>query len=277
MDNCCASCGQILLVIVNVLVGLLGLALLVGGCLLKFGSGLIDVNGYIEDTLAEVVLAGIEQSMSGVLDNIVIICIVAGAVILVVSLLGCLGACCEWKNALIIYSIIIFLVLCAEVALVVLVVLFRSEITTNMKNAMNQTLYETYDNKADNPVVIGWNTLFYKFDCCGVNNYMDIDNAKNFTQTNPSFQVIPFCCKEIEFNYPKLTPPPNDPSFNCSKYPTTENSNYMRGCFQSLEDFLGVYQNLFLGVGISLIVVEILCFVAACCICRGIGDRGKVV
>ncbi|XP_033735474.1 tetraspanin-9-like isoform X2 [Pecten maximus] len=272
--SCWSDTGRWILVAVNVLCTLLGLALLVGGCLLKFGSGLIDVDSYIDNTLAKIVLDGIEQSLSGILDNIVIICIVAGAVIFIISLLGCFGACCEWRIALIIYSIIIFLVLCAEVALVVLVVLFRGEITTNLKGAMNQTLYETYDNKAENPVVIGWNTLFYKFDCCGVNDYMDIENAKNFTQTNPNFKVIPFCCKEIEFNYPRLTAPPGDPSYNCSIYPTPENSNYQRGCFQSLQDFLSLYQNLFLGVGISLIVIQILCLVAACCICREIGEGG---
>ncbi|XP_060075471.1 tetraspanin-1-like [Ylistrum balloti] len=274
MANCCSSCSKVLLVSVNVLVGLLGLALLVGGCLLKFGSGLIDVNSYIDNTLTEIVLDGIEQSISGILDNIVIICIVAGAVILIVSLLGCLGACCEWRIALIIYSIIIFLVLCAEIALVVLVVLFRTEIRTNLKTAMNQTMYETYDNRADNPVVIGWNTLFYKFECCGVDNYMDLVNAKNYTPSNPDFKVPPFCCKDIDFDYPRLVPPSGDPTYNCSIYPSPDTSNYMKGCFQSLQDFLSLYQNLFLGVGISLVVIEILCLVAACCICRELRDGG---
>ncbi|XP_021347312.1 tetraspanin-9-like isoform X2 [Mizuhopecten yessoensis] len=272
--SCWSDTGRWILVAVNVLCTLLGIALLVGGCLLKFGSGLIEVDSYIENTLAEVVLDGIEQSLSGVLDNIVIICIVAGAVIFILSLLGCLGACCEWKIALVIYSIIVFLVLAAEVALIVLVILFRTEIKSTMKDAMNQTLYETYDNRADNNVVIGWNTLFYKFECCGVDDYMDIQNAKNFTQTNPKFKVIPFCCKDIDFNYPKLTPPPGDSSYNCSMHPSPENSNYRKGCFQTLQDFLELYQNLFLGVGISLVVIQILCLVAACCICREIGDGG---
>lgn len=90
------------------LLQLLGIALLVGGCLLKFGDDIIELNSNIKDTLAEVVLDGLEQSVAGILDNIIIICIVAGAVIVIVSFLGCLGACCQWKIALIVVSELFF-------------------------------------------------------------------------------------------------------------------------------------------------------------------------
>ena len=56
---------------------------------------------------------------------------------------------------------------------------------------------------------------------------MDVKNAKNFKQNSLNYLVPPYCCKEVEFDFPNVKAPANDSNYDCARNPTKENSNYM--------------------------------------------------
>lgn len=83
---------------------LLGLALLVVGCLLKFNADFVTSKA--SDLLTEIRLDDLNIDLSSVLNSIALIFIIAGAFILLVGFLGCAGACCKFRPLLVIVSTI---------------------------------------------------------------------------------------------------------------------------------------------------------------------------
>ncbi|KAJ8308211.1 hypothetical protein KUTeg_013085 [Tegillarca granosa] len=242
--SCGATFAQIFLVIVNTIFTLLGLALLVVGCLLKFNADFITSKA--SDLLTEIRLDELNVDLSSVLNSIALIFIIAGAFILLVGFLGCAGACCKFRPLLVIYAIIVLLLFILQVAAVAVTLTMRSSVDKVLKTALNDTLVKKY--KGDNStetLSIAFNNMFFK--CCGVDDYMDVKLAtnwiRNYTVNGNSYTLeTPIhCCKDLGNEFPPQIP--ND--LTCATNPTQANSNYK----------------------------TIICIIFAFCICREIGKR----
>ncbi|WAR06588.1 TSN3-like protein [Mya arenaria] len=111
----CTGCGQLVLVLINILFSVVGIALLVVACLVRFGSGVFD--SYLEDGYTEFKLA-VEIATKGKLDisgldigdivgDAAIAFIVIGAFFFVLGIFGCCGAICKAKSLLVIYAVVL--------------------------------------------------------------------------------------------------------------------------------------------------------------------------
>jgi len=118
------KCLQIIFVALNLLIGIGGLALLGLSLWLLFDSDsfykLVDVaqetfnNNTSEDVPEEF------TSMMTVFEGAIYFAIAVGAFTALLSMLGAFGGCCKNKFMLTIYMILVFLLICAELALVIL-------------------------------------------------------------------------------------------------------------------------------------------------------------
>lgn len=83
---------------------ILGFALLVIGCLVKFKEDL--VTKYAKELFKVIKLDSADYNLDELLSSSAIVFIIVGVVILIVGVLGCFGACCGWRVFLVIVSVL---------------------------------------------------------------------------------------------------------------------------------------------------------------------------
>lgn len=275
--GCGSTFGKIFLVIVNTLFTILGLALLIIGAIVKFKKDL--VTEYAAELFKVIKLDAADYNLDELLGSSAIVFIIVGVVILIVGVLGCFGACCGWRVFLVIYAIIVFLVLIGEIAGVILAALMKSDVDKVVKTGMKKSIAEHYKgDTSQEPISLAWNSILIEFKCCGVDNYMDFNNATNWNKTFNGQQLnlkTPLsCCKEISGEFPDIKYPDNK---DCATNPRDTDSYYMKGCYSAIEDFINKYSNIFIGIGVVLVIFEILCIVFAICVCRSVEEGEKMV
>lgn len=85
-------------------------------------------------------------------------------------------------------------------------------------------------------------------DCCGVDNYRDFDSApKWIASKNTTIPVT--CCKFEDKEDMKLS------DINCPSSPNDSNSNWNRGCYEAISDWLYTYRQ---WVIITLAVIAVI-------------------
>lgn len=273
--GCGSAIGRVFLVIVNTLFTILGFALLVIGCLVKFKEDL--VTKYAKELFKVIKLDSADYNLDELLSSSAIVFIIVGVVILIVGVLGCFGACCGWRVFLVIYAIIVFLVLIAEIAGVVLAALMKKDVDSVVKKGMKKSIADFYKGDlSQEPVSLAWNSLLIEFDCCGVDNYMDFMNATHWNKTyNGQTLKTPLsCCKDVKGEFPDIQYPAATP---CATNPTDADNNMNKGCYSAIEDFINKYSNIFIGIGVVVAIFEILCIVFAIIVCRNVEEGDKMV
>lgn len=79
---------------------ILGLVLLIIGCIVKFNKEL--VTKYADELFKVIKLESANLNLDELLSSSAVVFIIVGVVILIVGVLGCLGACCGWRAFLVI-------------------------------------------------------------------------------------------------------------------------------------------------------------------------------
>lgn len=255
----------------------MGFALLVIGCLVKFKEDL--VTKYAKELFKVIKLDSADYNLDELLSSSAVVFIIVGVVILIVGVLGCFGACCGWRVFLVIYAIIVFLVLIAEIAGVVLAALMKKDVDTVVKKGMKESIAEFYKGDlSQEPVSLAWNSLLIEFKCCGVDNYKDFMNATNWNKTyngqTLDLKTPLSCCKEIKGEFPNIQYPTTT---TCATNPTDDTSYWTKGCYSAIEDFINKYSNIFIGIGVVVAIFEILCIVFAIIVCRNVEEGDKMV
>ncbi|XP_062622108.1 CD151 antigen-like [Saccostrea cucullata] len=275
--GCGSTIGKVFLVTVNTLFTILGLVLLVIGCVVKFKKDL--VTEYAAELFKIIKLDSADYNLDELLGSSAIVFIIVGVVILVVGVLGCLGACCGWRVFLVIYALIVFLVLIAEIAGVVLAAIMKKDVDKVIKDGMKKSIVEKYKGDlSQEPVTLAWNSILIKFKCCGVDDYRDFNNATHWNKTFNGQQrplVTPVsCCSDVKGEFPDLTYPSDT---SCAENPTDATNFWKTGCYSAIEDFINKYSNIFIGIGVVVAIFEILCIVFAICVCRSVEEGEKMV
>lgn len=121
------KCLQITFVALNLLIGIGGLALLGLSLWLLFDSDsfykLVDVAQEYSNTVNNDTSKDVPEeftSMMTVFEGAIYFAIAVGAFTALLSMLGAFGGCCKNKLMLTIYMIFVFILICAELALVIL-------------------------------------------------------------------------------------------------------------------------------------------------------------
>lgn len=271
--GCGANCAKIILIIVNIIFFLAGVAVLAVGIWLLVDQGVLKVVNFIV------------PDNSSLFRAAAILLIVLGVFVLLVSILGFVGACIEHRTVLAVYIVLVTIVLAGQVACGIVAIVYKDEIRQRVDTSLIKSVrkvtnwvsknryykYQTARGKceasSDGAV---WDYVQVKFNCCGVYNapYSGYADSKLYQFCEPlnlinSFPVT--CCEqknELDLSDLKT----NDQqelkkSFDCTQYKT-------QGCSNAVVEWIEKYAPVIIGMGIGVGMFELFVIVFALCLCQ---------
>jgi len=236
-----------ILIVTNVVVMVAGLLLLVLGGIyftktFEFYPDLEDYNSNI--------------------NAILIPMIVLGGILLLVGLVGCLGACTGKAGLLNVYFIVVLIVVVLEVALIILVVVKKDDVKETALEKAEELCVE-YMTDADLDTMdttdkLAVNAVQYLAGCCGYDtgaSYWD-DAVKPYGR-NSSLYLPPGCCSGWDQK-------DMDNSFVlCSSF-TDDDATYEEGCVEKIESILDGFGVVIIAIVAAIIIFQLICMFAAC-------------
>lgn len=229
--RCSDKMAKLLMVVFNFVFLVCGIAML--------AIGLMDISNFNS-------LKSIIQGLSGV--NLAFI--IAGAVVCIISFLGCCGALKENSCMVSTFMALLVLILIFEIAVGILAFHKRDKIeelvTREAKKSLNHT--------DDSLVAKAWDDIQISFKCCGA------ENPKDYPEMHKAYPDS--CCKVPEA---KGKCDPSSKGF----------SN--RGCIPEMKNFLKSH---FLSIGVTAIVIgfiEVVGIIFACCLRSAINEKYETV
>ncbi|XP_076116190.1 CD151 antigen-like isoform X1 [Mytilus galloprovincialis] len=186
------------------------------------------------------------------------ILIAAGGVVLLISLVGCLGALKENRVLLGLYFTFMLFIFMMEAAAAVLGSLFYDQAKPFMSTYVESAMMTKYGDPHYELVTKSVDKLQQQFKCCGFEEPQDWDNATAFT----SATVPVSCCRNQ-----------NQPSCN-----TAYNSTniYDEGCVDALSNWMTGNLIYLLCVAIAVALFQILGMVFSLCLIKQAGDDNYV-
>lgn len=233
MDNCCDSLLKYLVMIFNFLFVLTGIAL-------------ISLGAYIQIQMSTYL-----QFLGESYMNTSIVLIIIGCVIFVVAFFGCCGACTENSCMMTTFGTLLLLILLVEIGLAIAIYIFKGDVRDIISKEMNEGMKhfaeEGYEGVTDT-----WNILQNDLSCCGVDTYADWRNSTKFANTN---DVPDSCCKSVAEGCGK----------NQRSNPTRINED---GCFSKFETWVVDNAAIVGGIGVAILVIQVIGMIVACCLAR---------
>jgi len=210
------------------------------------GLGMIGIGGFVLANMyayLDLVDSTVLYATVGVM--------VLGAVVAFINFFGCYGSCTKSKGMLTTFLVLKALVLVAEVAVVVLALVYKDKITTFASKAMRDGL-QNYNQDGYQSITNVYNMVQHDLHCCGVNGYEDW--AK--TSFGQGKNVPDSCCETYQYE-----------GCGANALVTDDSPVYQDGCLSKFTGFVtdnGVY---IIGGAIILIILEILTAVLGCIVC----------
>ncbi|XP_062585812.1 tetraspanin-18B-like [Saccostrea cucullata] len=256
----CGKFGKGFLIVINIIFFILGLGLLIGGILMKVNVSAI--NDEVKPALNGITVSSFK--LGDLVDNLSILFIVMGVFVLLVAGLGLFGACCEVKCMLVVYAILVLVLFIIKVTAVALWFTMKGEVDKTVKFSLLKSLKDNYKTDLINSSSVvsnAWNYMFMSLDCCGVNNSSDF---LGFSWTHPgsSTSTPRTCCKNVDStNYLR---------------PACSSGYNDKGCYDAIKDDISTYGNVFAGVGITVLFIELLAVIFAFMICCQTGKESAI-
>lgn len=256
----CKSCSRVVLVLINVLFSVIGLAMLIVGSIVRWGTAVMDQ--YLADVYKAFSKALEDHvdlkefDIADLLSEVTLSFIVVGAFFFVIGILGCIGACCSVKPMLILYIVILTIIVLAEVAFVVVLFVAKDQVDKWLKKPFQSVIKDYNGINGTDAGTLGLNFLMTQLKCCGIDNYTDFYGTK-WNRTHPDgFQkALPaVCCK-------------NTTDDECLETPTSDNSYYDTGCYSKLKEWLNDNLEPLIGTSAGVLVIEVILVIFACVAC----------
>ncbi|XP_018378005.1 PREDICTED: tetraspanin-18 isoform X1 [Trachymyrmex cornetzi] len=191
------------------------------------------------------------------------ILIIAGALTFIISFLGYCGAMFESRCLLCVYGILILVVLILECVVVGLAFGLKGDVEKGTQDFLKDTITKYYATTSDkiDTMTVAWDGIMSKLHCCGVENYRDFSENKNWT-TMVGKMVPDACCIKENDVLKDSTCPINPTSFN----------TYQTGCYKAIMTAIEENAAIVIGVAATLVFVEVLVIILAlylaCCYWR---------
>jgi len=182
------------------------------------------------------------------------ILIAAGAIMMIVSFLGCCGACLNSKWLLTMYSVCLIAVLSLEIGAGVYAVVARTKFQDSSRSLMLRSLHELYGVNGDQgAATVSWNVIMKDFQCCGVGDFNDFQESRWINEHRP--MIFPdACCKR-----------PNT-GRDCQTRPE-QYSNYKTGCFDKVWAWLQTNVTIILGVALAVGIMQVVGIILSFYLC----------
>ncbi|XP_052805045.1 CD63 antigen-like [Mya arenaria] len=278
--NCGGKCGMFFLITINGIFLILGIALLIVGILLKVDSDVID-DEKIVSTLNEVQINNLK--LGSLASSLPVILIVIGVIVLIISGLGVFGACCKNRCMLVVYAIIVLLLLILQIAAIALFAIMKSKVEDEVQGKLSNSLEKKYKGVSSTEEISkGWDLIFINFQCCGVKAVVPtaVSNDQEFysgeadsfwARKTLSDKVPASCCvAATQENFATYTEDACTQLTDASKYRT-------KGCYQAIKDYILKYQAAAIGIGVALLIIELIGIIFAFVLCRAIGKSMDIV
>lgn len=187
-ENFKKYCAKYLLIVINILFFVLGIGVTVVGTWIIAGkTSLINL---VTNATIQADVSAEENMKNGVeyyFTFAALIVIGTGALIILLSLVGCFGAIKESKCLLILYASVVILITLAQSIGIILSAVFQQKLKTQIGKLFKSSLthYGTEPH-----ITSIWNTKMNKLECCGVTDYSD------FETLNSTILIPAFCCSK---------------------------------------------------------------------------------
>jgi len=237
MANCCSSIAQAILLVVNLVIFLCGVTVLGGGIYME-----VNMSKYLDFLENQAVTSSI-------------VFIIIGAMIALVSFLGCCGACTGNACLMKTYGGILCILLIAEIGTAVAIYVFKGDIKDLLDTNLNKTL-KTYGQEDFKAPTATWDSIQADFKCCGVTQFADWKESPEMQKDN---SVPASCCIKVD-----------DPG--CGKglavktKEQVKDTIYTEGCLNTVETTLNDNVGVAAGIGAAIGVIQLVTIIAAFCV-----------
>jgi len=232
MAGCCSSMLQGLLLVVNLIIFGCGVAVLGGGIYMQ-----VEMSNYL------MFLDNQAVSTATVL-------IVIGALITLVSFLGCCGSFTSNGCLMKTYGVLLVILLIAEIGTAIAIYVFKGDI----KDIINQGMGEARINYGEDKFPAqteSWDLVQENFHCCGISGYED---WKNVTSLEPNNAVPDSCCIKVE------------KTCGYKQLPKANDKIYQTGCLDKFEKEINDHAGIAAGIGVGIFVIQLITIIAAFCL-----------
>jgi hypothetical protein len=281
--GCGARLMKFILITFNLVFFILGIAITAIGIYVLVDPRFKQISNIANNDIIE--LAGENGINLSYIDRAGIAFCVFGGVMLLISFLGCCGACRQVKCLLGLYSSFLLVVLLAEIGAGILFAVYSAQLKTMLTPFLQnsiKTKYMGHDAQNKTLASIAWDAVMYNFECCGVANSTDFDQPENVWTQRPANQATPkACCKfkrkptDWSGVVPAVTSESSYPG--CYTSPTTATSNFEKGCYSRIEELVGSYSSILIGVSIGVGLVLSTGVIFGFYLCKRVGDMDDYV
>ena len=234
MCKCVSACAKCLLIAVNTVTLIIGLALIVVGSLMlhdkSFVANLLSKEApKVEVSLKRLTEEQVNAELNSFFTTAGGIVLGIGIFIFGLSFVGFVGVLRKSRCLLMTYVFVTTVLTLLQTITIILAAVFEKQLEQHIQTFLKGTL-EDYG--SDKSVRAVWNRKMKSLDCCGVNGYTDFKNLteSNDTSGNVLQEIIEHCCNPNVFSC-KVDP---------SRIEALNSNNVKKGCsniaFQKFKD-----------------------------------------
>jgi hypothetical protein len=245
--DCFASCLALILFVFTFVIWLLGVALFVAGIwmIVEYSDMFTATGDYSLTYVASITLG-------------------LAVFLMLIGFLGCCGTCKKSKCMLYLFSVILFVLVLAEVGLGIAAFVLNANIQGTITNGLNSTMPSYFTDKAQ---MDSWDFVQEQFDCCGTYG------AADWNMFLPAIQYPQSCCNgtsaqcTMDFSCQPLYSGGNPNGAMCVN--TTSTSIFTEGCGSKISNIM---DEDFIIIGAMLLVfgcAQLLGVCVACVVAKG--------
>ncbi|XP_027034767.1 tetraspanin-1-like [Tachysurus fulvidraco] len=120
------------------------------------------------------------------------ILVAVGALLIFIGILGCCGTYCGNKCVLMSFSLILLVVIVAEITVVVHILFYKPKVVKMLDTIREKVAKNIKDIYGRSDIATeAWDETMFMFKCCGYNNYTDFTGSAFVSLTS---QYPQFCC-----------------------------------------------------------------------------------
>lgn len=182
--------------------------------------------------------------------------VATGALIIVIGILGCLGACQENRCLLFTYAFFLLLIFLLEAVAGVLAYMYNGVIHDELTRNLNETMMTKY--KFDTGLTKAIDEMQQEFWCCGSNSFEDWKHSDWLKNSKQETRKVPdSCCKSM--------------SEMCAVRDHPSNINDL-GCSTRLEQVTKESLILIGGIALGFCFIQLFGIIFSCCLIRKIKE-----
>ncbi|XP_069688975.1 CD151 antigen-like isoform X2 [Periplaneta americana] len=208
--------------------------------------------------------------------------IVIGCVIIFGGFCGCCGSLYERRSLLIAYFVFLFLLLCAELAVAIVTLVYREEFLKGLEGRLMNRFKEHYGQDS-NIFTQAIDQAQFRFNCCGILSDNDYATTKWKNESvgisNRSRVNVPVTCcilanpdVEESWQHPQAK---DETACQDTEYERHRLARHKKGCLEDLKTWFKEDTMILIGLGIGIAFLHILGMIFSISLCRNLGDARR--